>query len=113
MGNSTILLNTEKKLTTIDMSFGTPFINIQNNLIAVGHGKLLTNDNLIKYDETSNLYLIQQNIIKILRKLFGKNFKQNQSAFTYGCITGSNYFSYFIKYNDEENTFFISDFFRI
>ena len=44
-------------------------------------------------------------------KLFGKNFKQHQSSFTLGCVTGNNYFSYFIKYNENLNTFFISDFF--
>jgi hypothetical protein len=99
------------RLQTLNMSFGSPFVNINDNLIAVGHGKILSNSNMFAYDETSILYNIQTNIVKILRILFNDKFKQHQSSLKYGCILGYNYFSYFIKYNDIAKTFFISDFF--
>ena len=100
------------RIKNMEMSFGTPFINVNNNdnLIAVGHGKLFSNKNIYIY-KSLKLNRIQDLIPKILRKLFGNKFKQHHGSFEPPCVLGYNYFSYFIKYNDKLETYYISDFF--
>jgi len=99
------------RIKNLEMSFGTPFIKtINNKLLGIGHSKLLSNDNIYVY-KSEKLIRLQKLIPDILRKLFNNKYKQHHSSFFPGCISGNNYFSYFIKYDDINKTFFISDFF--
>lgn len=100
------------RVINMEMSFGTPFINSGGggDLIAVGHGKLFSNKNMFLYDSVK-LNKIQDLVPKILRKIFGDKYKQHHGTFDPPCILGYNYFSYFIKYNENLKTYCISDFF--
>jgi len=98
-------------IMNIEMSFGSPFVNCSNNkLLGVGHSKLLSNSSMYPYN-SNKLKKIQELVPKTLRKLFGNKYKQHHNAFLPECLTGYNYFSYFIKYDDNAKTFNISDFF--
>jgi hypothetical protein len=93
-------------------SFGTHFIDLgNNNFIGVGHIKLpARNSYTYAMNRESKGRKVQNKLYEFMNSLFGYNFKQNHSAIP-GCINGYSYFSYFILYNKNINTFHISDFF--
>jgi hypothetical protein len=102
------------EISTHGFSFGTHFVQInENEFIAVGHIKINSRNiknGKVLYNKYSKSYKVQNKLYKFMNSLFGYNFKQNHSSFR-NCKSGFSYFSYFILYNKDINTFHISDFF--
>jgi len=115
--NNTYLIGKQSlttKTKTHEFSFGTHFIPInENEYIGLGHIKINSRnikDGKILYDENSKPYKVQKKLYNFMNSLFGYNFKQHFGSVT-DCTLGYSYFSYFILYNKDSNTFKISDFF--
>ena len=99
--------NTCSKLLfkSLSFSFGTPFIRLTNGkLLGVGHIKMLADSNIYEY-KSKYVAKIQSNIKNYMDSL--NEYKQH----TVNCVIGYNYFSYFILFDETQQTFFISDFF--